>query len=81
MASLQVRELPDNIYYRLQKRAESEHRSLAQEAVIVLAEGLNSSISPRKRREHLLQSIEKNSPAESILKLDPVDLIREDRQR
>lgn len=81
MASLQVRELPDHIYYRLQKRAESEHRSLAQEAVIVLAEGLNSSISPKKRREQLLLSLGGNNPDESILKLDPVDLIREDRRR
>ena len=33
MASLQVRELPENIYSLLKRRAEAKHRSIAQEAV------------------------------------------------
>ncbi len=81
MPSLQVRELPDHIYYKLQKRAASEHRSLAQEAVIVLAEGLNSSISPKIRREQVLHNIGQSKPDKSVLLIDPVDMVREDRQR
>jgi plasmid stability protein len=35
-----VRELPENIYYQLKKQADQDHRSLAQQAVAVLAQGL-----------------------------------------
>ena len=50
MPSLQVRELPENIYRLLQKKAKDEHRSLAQEAVVALAKGLNTSVSNKTRR-------------------------------
>jgi plasmid stability protein len=82
MSSLQIRELPDNIYNLLQKKANAEHRSLAQEAVVVLAKGLNISLSPKSRREELLQTIaDSQYDNEALAQLDPVDLIREDRQR
>ena len=48
MASLQFRELPENIYSLLKQRAEAEHRSIAQEAIIILAEGLDTSTSPKR---------------------------------
>ena len=44
MSSLQVRELPENIYSLLKRRAEAERRSIAQEAIALLAKGLNTSI-------------------------------------
>ncbi len=82
MPSLQVRELPDNIYHLLQKRARAEHRSLAQEAVSILAKGLGTSICHKARREQLLQEITAQYSAhQRAIQLDPVDLIREDRQR
>ena len=82
MPSLQVRDLPDNIHRLLQKKAQSEHRSLAQEAVVLLAKGLSTSISHKDRREALLQEIASCHDAdEFVIKQDPVELIREDRQR
>jgi plasmid stability protein len=82
MPSLQVRELPDNIYQLLQKKANDEHRSLSQEAIVVLAKGLNTSISHKSRRKKLLESIAENTCSNiNITQLDPVDLIREDRNR
>ncbi len=82
MSSLQVRDLPDNIYQLLQKKAQSEHRSLAQEAVVVLAKGLSTSISHKDRRKALLQEIVScHETEEFAIKQDPVELIREDRQR
>ena len=47
MASLQVRELTENIYSLLKRRAEAEHRSIAQEAIVLLAKGLDTSIAPK----------------------------------
>ena len=49
MSSLQARELPENIYSPLKRIAEAEHRSIAQEAIVLLAKGLETSISPKVR--------------------------------
>ncbi|MCH2269870.1 MAG: hypothetical protein MK510_04880 [SAR324 cluster bacterium] len=83
MTSLQVRELPENIYRQLKRRAKADHRSLAQEAVAILAKGLNASICPKERRSNLLQQIaeETKSSSGAVSQLDPVALIREDRER
>ena len=83
MASLQIRKLPENIYFMLQQRAEAEHRSIAQEAIVLLAKGLDTSTSPKERRTRLLQKIEEEAELNSgtVAKLDPVELIREDRSR
>ncbi len=82
MPSLQVRDLPGNIYSLLQEKAKNEHRSLAQEAVVTLARGLQTSLSPQNRRIELLQEIFQNPATDqSVLDLDPVDLLREDRER
>ena len=61
MASLQVRELPENIYSLLKQRAEAEHRSIAQESIVLLAKALDTSIAPKERRTRLLQKIEEEA--------------------
>ena len=83
MSSLQVRELPENIYSLLKRRAEAEHRSIAQEAIALLAKGLETLISPKVRRTKLLQKIAEESGLSdgTVSKLDPVELIRKDRER
>ena len=82
MSSLQVRELPDNLYRLLQKKAQKEHRSLSQEAIAVLAKGLNTSISHQDRRQELLQEINAQAVAMQTSELPaPADLIHEDRRR
>ena len=82
MPSLQVRELPENIYHLLQERAKKEHRSLAQEAVVTLARGLQAPLSQKNRRMELLQMITNSLPVDqSAAHLDPVELLREDRGR
>ena len=83
MSSLQVRELPENIYSLLKRRAEAEHRSIAQDAIAFLAKGLERSISPKVRRTKLLQNIAEESGLSggTVSKLDPVEVIRQDRER
>lgn len=87
MPSLQVRELPENIYNLLQARARRENRSLAQEAVAILATGLNTSISHKNRRKELLAEIVQDYARNSELRKlpdklpDPATLVREDRER
>ena len=83
MVSFHVGELPENIYFMLMQRAEAEHRSIAQEAIVLLAKGLDTSIPPKERRARLLQKIEEEAELKNgtAAKLDPVELIREDIRR
>ncbi len=83
MPSLQVRELPDNIYRLLQEKAAVEHRSLAQEAIVTLAKGLETSVSNKDRRSRVLAGIMDKpcSSGQKSTNLDPVSLLREDRNR
>lgn len=80
MPTLQVRDLPDEIYKQLSYLAEKEHRSLSQETVVLLKEGIVSKLGNRERRKTILeQKIEINIQGNELP--DPVDLIREDRDR
>jgi hypothetical protein len=82
MPSLQVRDLPEAIYQKLLEIAKREHRSIAQQAIILLAKGLHVSLTSKEKREKIFKEI--TSDAEllnSLILSDPVDLIREDRNR
>jgi len=82
MPNLQIRDLPEGLYRLLKERAKRERRSLAQEAIIALAKGLQKDESPRERRKSLLKEIENNQIDEKIKeRFDPAALIREDRER
>ena len=83
MASLQIRKLPENIYFLLKQRAEAEHRSIAQEAIVLLAKGLDTSIAPKERRTRLLKRIVEEAEINcgTSAKHDSVELVREDRRR
>jgi plasmid stability protein len=80
MPTLQVRDLPDEIYTQLSYLAEKEHRSLSQETIVLLKEGILSKVGNIERRKKLL---EQNTVINIIGNElpDPVDLIREDRER
>ncbi len=82
MPSLQVRDLPDPIYFKLKQEAQKGHRSLAQQAVITLAKGLDVSIKASMRRENALARIAELTEKTKEFDLpDPLLLIREDRER
>ncbi len=82
MPSLQVRELPEPIYRLLQEEARKEHRSFAQQAIVTLAKGLGITENPKKRRAEVLRNILENPvEAKADQLIDPVSLVREDRER
>lgn len=82
MPALQVRELPDQVYRKLQEQAAKEHRSLAQQAIVTLAKGLGLIESPKRRRADLLKSLmERPVMTKSDDLISPVDLVRQDRDR
>lgn len=81
MASLQIRDLPDDIYETLSHRASREGRSLAQQAIAELRKV--PELEARQRRLETLNRIrdrlDQREPR--TLSRSPEDLIREDRER
>jgi hypothetical protein len=81
MATLQIRDMPDDLYLELRNAAERSHRSIAQQAIVELrkAQGLDVSarhmtIERLRRAAPLLPMRTKGVPAPEVL-------IREDRNR
>jgi hypothetical protein len=81
MPMIQVRNVPENIYNALVEQARSERRSLAQQAILVLARGLNVEADNRARRREVLRKIREMDKTPYKDLTDPVKLIREDRER
>lgn len=81
MATLQVRELPDDVYQRLRALAAAENRSVAQETVVLLRQALQSGVAAKERRKALLKQLQNvDLPKESSWET-PEAAVREDRQR
>ncbi|MCK9195708.1 MAG: hypothetical protein M0P16_01860 [Syntrophales bacterium] len=80
MPTLQVRDLPEDVYVQLNYLAEKEHRSLSQETIVILKEGITSKLGNKDRRRKMLEKANVLDIDGSKLP-DPVTLIREDRDR
>lgn len=81
MPSLQIRNLPDDIFQVLRLRARREHRSLAQQAIIELRK--MPELKRRDRRQAVLDEVSDRLRREGPLTLpfSPEEAIREDRDR
>jgi antitoxin FitA len=80
LPTLQVRDLPEDVYVRLSAIANEENRSLAQQTIVLLKESLGLHTNNKIRRKRILASIEEKR-YKDIRSIDPVELIREDRER
>jgi len=80
MPTLQVRNLPEDVYIQLNYLAEREHRNLAQEAIVLLKEGMDTKLGNKERRKRLLEKI-KALDIDGSNATDPIFFIREDRDR
>jgi hypothetical protein len=81
MPTLQVRDMPEHIYRRLADLAEKERRSLAQQAVAVLAKGLEVEVDPKARRRKVLEEAKRLDLGRGKSLPNFVKMIREDRER
>jgi len=81
MPSLQIRDMPEDVYEALAFRAEAEHRSLAQQAIVELRR--IPELVARERRLEILKELKRRMETEPPhpLPLQAEDLIREDRER
>ncbi|MHC5832386.1 MAG: FitA-like ribbon-helix-helix domain-containing protein, partial [Nostoc sp.] len=89
MATLYVRNLPDDLYAKLQELAVSQHRSINAQVITLLEEALKTETQQteeerRKNVPKLLEEISRRrrrlNPADFGLP-DSTELIREDRDR
>jgi plasmid stability protein len=79
MPSLQIRDLPDDLYQALAFRARQEHRSLAQQAVAELRRV--PTLTAGERRRAVIARIRATLQKPEIpLSPSPEDLVREDRE-
>lgn len=78
MPTLQVRDLPQEIYNKLNYLAKKEHRSMAQETIVLLKEGIENRLDNQTRRRKLLETFN-GLGVETTGLPTPEELIREER--
>lgn len=80
--TLQVRNLPQNLYDRIVEAAKREHRSITQQTIVLLSQALGEDLDPREQRRRLLDELDRNPIAPGVKLVPPPEvLIREDRDR
>jgi hypothetical protein len=77
MPSLQIRDMPEDLYEALAERARRQRRSLAQQAVADLSR--IEELEARQRRELTVERLRARRPGRRIS--DPVRIVRADRER
>ena len=82
MPTLQIRNLPQELYDQLKKSARESKRSMTQQAILLLQKSLESSGDDRKRKVTELQALnEKISQPEGANMEEILEWIKEDRNR
>ncbi|MEH2457533.1 FitA-like ribbon-helix-helix domain-containing protein [Nostoc sp.] len=88
MATLYVRNLPDDLYAKLQELAASEHRSINAQVITLLEQAFRTETQQveNQKRQNVLKVLEESrqhrrvNPADFGLP-DSTEMIREDRNR
>ena len=81
MPLLQVRNFPEDIYEEISIEAKRQHRTIAQQTIVLIKKGLKKKLSNLERRRLVLERISKMHVPEEAKKIDHVKWIREDRER
>jgi hypothetical protein len=81
MTLLQVRNFPDDLYEEISRIARSERRSIAQQTVVAVENGLRANQSSTERRREALQRTISRDLPDAVATADVVRMIREDRER
>ena len=83
MAILHVRNVPDELYERIKKRARSTRRSLSAEVLALLERGLDGDKRESAPRQtsmaEILEEMRRERSTRAWDGVDSVELIREDR--
>ena len=80
MASIQVRDVPEDVFRGLSLVAAEENRSIAQQTIVLIKEGLGIHTAGKMRRKAFLASLSPSDfPASE--NADTAAMVREDRGR
>ncbi len=80
MPTLHVRNVPEELYRRLQEQAEKENRSLSAE-IIYLLQSVVHSLHHRRRQTEILRELREHRFTPPADAPDSTMLLREDRER
>lgn len=80
MATLHVRNVPDELYEKLRQQAQFRHRSVSAEVIILLQDAL---AKPKRTPAEILASIQQRRyfHPQGVGAPDSTSLLREDRER
>lgn len=81
MPLLQVRDVPDDVYKKLAERAKQEHRSIPQQAIVLLRDSLEQKNNAKEKRQATLDRIQATTKSMAPSAPDPAQMIRNDRER
>jgi hypothetical protein len=81
MPLLQVRDFPEDIYKKISIVAEKEHRTIAQQTIVLIKNSLGQEESNKERRRQLVKKCNARVIPDEVKSLDVAKLIREDRER
>jgi len=81
MPLLQVRDCPEDIYQKITTVARREKRTIAQQVLVLLENGLGRSQSNLERRQRLIEKIDQRLIRDEVKAVDAVMLLQEDRNR
>ncbi|GHV83573.1 hypothetical protein AGMMS50212_09130 [Spirochaetia bacterium] len=81
MPLLQVRDFPKDIYEKIGMAAEKEHRTIAQQTIVLIKKSLNQEESGKERRRQLIEKCNLRIIPDEVKAIDAAKLIREDRER
>jgi plasmid stability protein len=81
MPTLQIRDLPEHLHHALVEKAKRHRRSLAQQAIVEM-EHVAEAEMPRRRLQVVRDLRERlATQGGRSTRMDPVDAVREDRDR
>ncbi len=81
MALLQVRDFPQELYALLAIKAQLENRSITQQTIYMLKEGLTEKSEQVSSRAAVLNSLSQMNLTMNKKVPSPAELIRQDRDR
>jgi hypothetical protein len=81
MPSLQVRDIPKELYETIARVAQTENRSIAQQTIVLLKNALRLTDERIARRKSVLREIDNLNIKGTDAFPDPTELVREDRDR
>jgi hypothetical protein len=81
MPSLQVKDVPKELYETIARVAQTENRSIAQQTIVLLKNALRLTDERIARRKSVLREIDSLNIKGTGAFPDPTELVREDRDR